>query len=175
MTVDGYPYGPATINTANGNTTWNYLLNTTQLADGAHTFGVTVTANDGTFSVASATFQVANFTSPSPTTISIDTPNTSSTAFKGTAFFGGWAVNPSSAVTSVDVAVDGVPLGTAQYGSDRSDACAAVGALPGCPNIGWNIGVDTTYFANGAHALAVTATTAAGQSYTTTSSFTVAN
>ena len=177
VSVDGYPYGAATFAPAavNAPANWTFLLNTTQLADGVHTIGVTAIAADGTSSISSASFQVANWTSPSPTRISIDVPNSSIASFSGTAHFGGWAINPNSAIAAIQVAIDDVPAGTAQYGSNRGDVCSVYPNQPGCPNVGWNFGVDTTYLANGTHTLAITAITAAGQSYTTTSSFTVSN
>ncbi len=177
ISVDGYPFGAATFTPAavNASANWTFLLNTTQLADGPHTLGVTATAADGTSSITSSSFQVANWTSPSPTQISIDVPNSSSASFSGSVAFGGWALNPNSAITAIQVSIDDVPAGTAQYGGNRGDVCSVYPNQPGCPNVGWNFGVDTTYLANGTHTLAITAITAAGQSYTTTSSFTVAN
>lgn len=177
VTVDGYPYGSASYTAAGVNlpVNWTYSLNTAQFADGPHTFGVTATAADGTFAVSSASFLVANWTSPSPTRISIDTPNTTSPSFSGLAAFGGWAINPKSAIAGVSVAIDGVPYGSAQYGGNRPDVCAVYTGQPGCPDVGWNFVVDSTLLANGMHTLAVTATTAASQSFTISSSFTVAN
>ncbi len=177
LSIDGYPYGSPTFSAAgvNATTSWTYSLNTAQLADGQHTLGITATAVDGTFSVASSTFQVANWSSPSPNRISIDVPNASSAVFSGTAAFGGWAVSPNAVVTAVNVAVDGVPYASAFLGGARADVCKLYPNDPGCPNVGWNALVDTTLFANGSHTLAITAITASGQSSTITSSFTVAN
>ncbi|HEX4169162.1 MAG TPA: hypothetical protein VHZ55_27175, partial [Bryobacteraceae bacterium] len=177
VSIDGFPYGSTSFTAAGPNAVvnWTYSLNTTQLSDGAHTLGITATGADGTASVTSATFQVANWSSPSPTRVDIDVPNSSSANFSETAYFGGWALNPTSAITSIQVAVDGIPFGAAQYGGVRNDACSIYKNQPGCPDVGWNAAVDTTYLANGTHTLAITATTAAGQSFTTTSSFTVAN
>ncbi len=177
VSIDGYPYGSATYTSAGVNTPidWTYDLNTAQLADGSHTLGVTATAADGTFYLTSSTFQVANWTSPSPTRISIDVPNTSSTTFKGVAAFGGWAINPTAAIAGVTAAIDGVPYGAASYGGDRGDVCKQYPSSPGCPDVGWNLAVDTTFLANGTHTLAITATTSTGQSYTISSGFTVGN
>ncbi len=177
LSVDGFPYGATSFTPAGPNVpvNWTYLLNTTQLSDGPHTLGITATAADGSTGLTSAQFQVANWSSPSPTRIAIDVPNSSSANFSETAYFGGWALNPTSAITSVQVTIDGVPYGYAQYGGSRSDVCAIYKNQPGCPDVGWNAAVDTTYLANGTHTLAITAATAAGQSFTTTSSFTVAN
>ncbi|MBV8867685.1 MAG: hypothetical protein JO210_19960, partial [Acidobacteriaceae bacterium] len=177
VTIDGYPYGSANFTAASINVpvNWSYSLNTAQFVDGIHTLGVTATASDGTFAVTSATFQVANWAAVNPTRINIDVPNSSSPSFSGLAAFGGWAINPKAAISSVFVSIDGVPYGPAEYGGNRSDVCAVYPGQPGCPDVGWNIGVDSTLLANGTHTLAVTATTAAGQSFTMSSSFTVAN
>ena len=177
VTIDGYPYGSANFTAAAANqpVNWSYPINSVQFADGTHIFGVTATAADGTSSVTSSTFVVANWTSPSPTRISIDIPNSSSPSFKGVAGFGGWAFNSNAAITAVTVTIDGVAYGSAQYGGDRSDVCANYPGQPGCPNVGWNFAFDTTYLTNGTHTVAITATTAAGQSSTMSSSFIVAN
>ena len=177
VTVDGFPYGSTTPSTGNGGSPikWTYLINTAQFADGQHTFGVTAMAADGTFAVASATFSIANWFSPSPIRITIDSPSLNSSNFSGVAGFGGWALDKQSAVASVTVAIDDVPYGSASYGGTRNDVCAVNPGYPGCPNVGWNFAVDTTLLANGTHTIAVTATTTSGQSSTTTSSFVVAN
>jgi uncharacterized protein (TIGR03437 family) len=177
ISVDGYPYGSAafTPGGVNSSVPWTYSLNTAQIADGTHTLGVTVTAADGSFAVASASFLVANWKLPSPTRVNIDTPNSFSTPFSEVAAFGGWAVDPNSPISSITIAIDDISFGPAQYGGDRADACKNHSTWPGCPNVGWNYSVDTTVLANGQHTLAVTATTAAGQNTTVTSSFTVAN
>jgi uncharacterized protein (TIGR03437 family) len=177
VSLDGYPYGSATYTPAGVNTpvNWTFSLNTAQLADGSHTLGIAATAADGTSRVTSATFQVANWTSPSPTRISIDVPNTSSPAFKSVAAFGGWAINPSAPIASVTASIDGVSFGAASYGGGRADVCKKYPNSPGCPDVGWNLLVDTTFLANGTHTLAITATTNDGQSYTTSSGFTIGN
>ncbi len=177
VTIDGYPYGSATYTPAGANTPidWTFALNTAQLADGSHTLGVTATAADGSFYVTSSTFQIANWTTPSPTRISIDTPNTSSPIFKGVAAFGGWAINPTAPIASVTATIDSISFGAASYGGDRGDVCTKYPNSPGCPDVGWNLLVDTTFLANGTHTLAITATTTDGQSSTVSSGFTVGN
>lgn len=177
VSVDGYPYGQASFTPGgvNASIPWTYSIDTAQLADGRHTLDVTATAADGTYSVTSAPFVVANWSSPSPTRLSIDTPNPSSNAFTGVAAFGGWSLNPNAAIQSVTLAVDNVPYGAASYNGNRPDACRANPSTPGCPNVGWNASIDTTALANGTHTLGVTATTVTGQSTTTTSSFIVDN
>jgi uncharacterized protein (TIGR03437 family) len=177
LTVDGYPYGPATFTSGpvNAQINWTYTLNTVQFADGPHTIGVTAKAADGTYAMATVPLVIANWTSPSPTLISIDRPNSQSGAFAGTASFGGWALNPNAAVTAVSIMIDGISYGSAILGGTRTDVCASYPNAPGCPNVGWNFAFDTTLLANGTHTVSVTATTATGQSSTNSSSFVVQN
>lgn len=182
ISLDGVPYGSTSACTPNFLTScpsggWTFLLDTTQLADGMHTLGATAVAADGTFAIASVPFQVANWSVPAsnPMLITIDTPATRSAPFSGIAHFGGWALDNNAPISGVEVAVDGVSLGAASYGATRSDVCTALPGRPGCPNVGWNAFVDTGALSNGTHTLAVTATTANGQSSTSTSGFSVAN
>ncbi len=177
VTIDGYPYGSATYTPAGANApvNWSYMLNTVPLPDGPHTFGVTAMAADGTFSLSSATFTVANWSSPSPIRVTIDSPRSSSAPIAGSVAFGGWAFDPNSTLTSVQIAIDGVSFGAAAYGGTRSDVCAVYGNVPGCPGVGWNFPIDSTILANGSHTLAVTAVTSTGQSATMSTSFIVGN
>ena len=177
VSVDGYPYGQATYNPAPANVTanWTYLLNTTEFADGPHVIAIAATAADGSYSIATVSLQIANWTTPSPTRISIDRPSSQSAPFSGQASFGGWALNPTSTITAISIAIDTVPFGNAFIGGNRSDVCQFYSNSPGCPNVGWNFEVDTTLIANGTHTLSVTATSATGQTTTNSSSFIVAN
>ncbi|HEY7212038.1 MAG TPA: hypothetical protein VH477_17320 [Bryobacteraceae bacterium] len=177
VTVDGYPYGPATYTPAGINATvnWTFLLNTVQFADGTHTLGVMAKAADGTFSVASATLLIGNWATPNPTRIAIDRPNAQTPPFTGIGTFGGWALNRNSAIVAMTIAIDGISYGSAMLGGNRPDACASNPTAPGCPNVGWNFAFDSTLLANGTHTVSVTATTAAGQTSTSSSSFSVGN
>jgi uncharacterized protein (TIGR03437 family) len=157
------------------NVGWSYLLDTNSLSNGTHTFSLRATSATGQTATTSSQFTVANWSTSNPTRISIDTPNAQSASFRGVAAFGGWAINDVSAISNVTVAVDGVTFGNAAYGSNRSDVCNAFAGRPGCPNVGWNVGVDTTTIADGPHSLAITAVPATGQPYTATTTFTVAN
>lgn len=171
ITVDGVPYGTASPiqgSFANG---WTFLLNTNQLPDGGHSLGATALAADGTFAVASASFQVANWSSPDPLIISIDVPNSPTEVLSGVYHIGGWAIDQNAVISSVTISVDGIPFGYAAYGGTRNDVCSAYKNIPGCPNVGWDAGLDTGTLTNGTHTLAVTATTVNGQSSTTTATF----
>lgn len=190
ISIDGVPYANAQYGisrpdvcagfpgvAACPNIGWSLQVDTTKLADGMHTIGVTATSSTGAFVVAGFVFSVANWSTDNPMQIAIDSPNSRVSVYFGTVDFGGWALNPNAAIAGVDVSIDGFPLGPATYGGNRPDACAAWGnnQPPGCPNVGWNLEVDTTQFPNGSHTVAVTATTARGQSSTSTATFDIQN
>jgi uncharacterized protein (TIGR03437 family) len=190
ISIDGVPfanaqYGLSRPDVCNGfpgvaacpNIGWSLQVDTTRLADGVHTIGVTATATSGAYAVVSFVFTVANWSTADPTRVDIDSPSASISSYFGTVDFGGWALDPIAAISSVQVSVDGFPLGPATYGGNRQDACNAYGnnPPPGCPDVGWNLVVDTTQFPNGTHTLAVTAITTTGQSSTSTTTFNIVN
>jgi hypothetical protein len=186
ISVDGVPEGNATpisrpdvctvFPTAQGcpNVGWTITLDTTRMSDGNHTLDVT--AYVGTqHATVSASFTVANWATTNPTLIDIDAPSTNGGPYFGTVVFGGWALNKNGPIASISVSIDGVPFSGASYGTPRSDVCAAFSGYAGCPDVGWTWLLDTTLIANGTHSLAVTATSATGQSSTVSRSFTIAN
>lgn len=187
IAIDSVPYSNATYgalrtdicalySSANcPNVGWSFPLDTTLLADGSHTLDATVTTSTGQVYTASSNFTVANWTSSNPMKLNIDVPNSNSSAFSGIAYFGGWALDALSAVTQIAVAIDGVSYGPAIYGGTRSDVCTAFPGEAGCPNVGWNLAVDTTRLAEGTHTISITPTTAGGQHSTQSAAFTVAN
>lgn len=188
ISIDGVPFGAAQYgnprqdicNVYSGapgcpNVGWSTLVDTTHLADGVHVLGVTATAANGAFSVVSWIFTVANWSAPDAFRIGIDSPSPQNSGYFGTVTFGGWAVDLNAPISSVEIAVDGIPVGTAAYGGSRPDACATNGNPPGCPNVGWNISVDTTQFADGTHTVQVTAISATGQRSTSTTTFATIN
>ena len=189
VSVDGVVLGPAQYGVSRNdvcgvyaalgcpNVGWTFTLDTDSLSNGSHTLTITGTDAAGTHAALSSAFTVANWTASAndPIKIAIDTPGANNPAFSGGAFFGGWALDSLAAIAQVSATIDGVPVENVSYGGARSDVCALHGSAPGCPNVGWNAWIDTTYLGDGAHTLAVTATTAEGQSTTATASFTVAN
>lgn len=152
---------------------WSYLLDTTQLTNGAHTLGITAKTTTGGATTQTAPFSVSN--TSAITHLTIDRPSAKDGAYEGIAFFTGWALDDSSAIAKVSVTVDGVSYGNATYGVNRSDVCAAYPGRSGCPNVGWTSLLDTTQLSNGSHLLGVVATTTDGRSSTASASFTVAN
>ncbi len=187
VAIDGVSYGNAIYGDARPdvctvfpgragcpNTGWDFNFDSTQLAEGAHTLSVTSTSAGGQTSTISRMFNVANVPA-NAMTISIDTPSLQSGAFSGIVNFGGWATGTSAAVSNVAITIDGEPYGAAVYGGTRQDVCNAHPGLPSCPNVGWNLGLDTTRLINGLHILGVTTYSAAGQRANATQTFSVAN
>ena len=191
LTVDGGPYGTASYGSARPDVCavfpnrpgcpavgWSLLFDTGQIPNGTHVLGVTATTADGRSATASSSFTVANWLSGAQNDsmrLDVDAPNSQSGPLSGTAHMGGWAIDDRAAITSVQVTVDNVPMGTAVYGGARPDVCAAYPNRAGCPNVGWNFYLDTTVLADGPHTLALTGMSSSGQSSTITASFTVAN
>ena len=71
--------------------------------------------------------------------------------------------------------MDGILNGVAVYGGTRTDVCAHFPSGGGCPNVGWNYGLDTAPFGNGSHALGIRVLAADGSVYTMSQMFAVAN
>jgi hypothetical protein len=188
IAVDGVPKGSATYGGRRAdvcavfpsragcpNVGWGFWLDTTLIPNGPHTLAVTGKSANGDQLTLSTPFTVANWTGANPITVNTDTPNSHSRPLSGQVGFGGWAISGIAAIESVSASIDGVPAGNAIYGASRTDVCAVLPGRAGCPNVGWNLAVDTTLLANGAHTLAVTATSSGGQSSTATSTFNVSN
>lgn len=187
ISIDGVPYSAATYGASRPdicavypgrigcpNVGWSVPVDTTQLADGTHTLDVIATSTLGNHSTASTSFTVANWSTSDPMIIDSDRPNSSSGTFTGVVDFGGWAIDQTGTISSVSISIDGAPFGEAIYGGSRTDVCS-IYPVTGCPNVGWNIGVDTTLLADGTHTLAVTGVTASGQNTTVTKTFTTSN
>lgn len=189
ISIDGVDQGPAQYGVSRNDVCsifaalgcsdigWTFTLDTTALSSGNHTMTLTSTDATGQHAALSREFVVANWSSPTTDQINIviDSPGSSQMSFSGGAFFGGWALSSDAAIAQVSMTIDGMPIQSASYGGSRPDVCQVHVNAPGCPNVGWNAWVDTTYFADGVHTLALTATTMAGQSSTATASFTIAN
>jgi hypothetical protein len=110
--------------------------------------------------------QTANFTgSPTAATLPsvvIESPRSGAVLSSGTITLSGWAIDNTNtvgtAISAVQVNVDGVPSGTATYGGARPDVCAVYAGRAGCPNVGYSYSLDTSKLTSGSHTLTVTAT-----------------
>lgn len=186
--VDGNPVGSATYGLSSPtvcatftgapgcpNVGWSYAFDTTTVADGSHTLEIQAVSSSGQYSAASTRFTVANWTNADPMTVDIDVPSSSGTPLSGSVGLGGWAIDNIAAISQVAIAIDGVSFGMAVYGGARPDVCAIYSGRAGCPNVGWNLLLDTTLLADGTHTLTVTPTSAGGQSSTQSRTFQVSN
>ncbi|HEX4166952.1 MAG TPA: hypothetical protein VHZ55_15920, partial [Bryobacteraceae bacterium] len=111
-------------------------------------------------------------------TIDIDSPNSGSPKLSGSTTVAGWVVDSATLITQVQVSVDGVVMGSANYGISRPDVCAHHASTPTCAvgaNVGYDYILDTTQFADGTHNLQITATDANGSRLTSAQSFVSAN
>jgi hypothetical protein len=157
---------------------WSVSFDTRSLTDGVHTLQVSAvpltTFNQPT--AVSTMFTVSNGPNASPTKSFIDNPAAGST-ISGVTSFDGWAVNRTSAISSVSIWIDGVAYGGAHYGVSRTDVCAALPQENGCPegNVGWSFAVDTTLLTNGSHTLQVQSTAADGTQQTISQQFKSSN
>jgi hypothetical protein len=89
---------------------------------------------------------------------SLDSPATNS-VISGTTTVSGWALAVDS-VAKVEVLVDGTTVGTATYGSSRTDIATV---FPNAPaNAGFTYSLDSTTLSNGVHILNIQVTDAAG-------------
>jgi hypothetical protein len=169
--VDGMPVGsaiygqsrPDVCNVYPGrpgcpNVGFSYQLDLSTLSPGSHTITVSARDTDGTPDVGtdSVKINVVNV----PPSVYIDSP-ASGAMVSGVVTVAGWALDDTSAIGTaislVQVKVDGVVVGTATYGIDRPDICATYPGRPGCPNVGFVYTLDTTQLRPGAHLLTVSA------------------
>ena len=145
------------------NVGFTYQLNTTSLALGTHTItaiATDTTGNLGSFSVnVTAGTQVG--VSNGPPTVHIDSL-ASGAAISGTVVVSGWAIDNAtsvgSAISSVQILVDGAVLGTATYGGVRGDVCAVYPGRLGCPNVGFTYQLNSSSLNTGAHTITALAT-----------------
>ncbi len=75
----------------------------------------------------------------------------------GTVNISGWAYNEDVGIDSVELVIDGEFVSTANYGMPRPDVVTAmeVSSDPNAPRLGFNIGFDSSDFANGRSQLAI--------------------
>ena len=127
------------------NVGYSFSLNTSTLSVGTHTITVTATDSDATPDSGSSSVTVN--VQATPPTVYIDAPAPGATV-SGIVTVSGWAVDNAAAVgtaiSSVQIKVDGTVVGTATYGLSRPDVCAAYPGRPGCPNVGYSYSLNTS-------------------------------
>ncbi len=107
--------------------------------------------------------------------LSIETPGLGAGTVSGSVVVSGWALDSGGPVSDVQVSVDGNVIGTASGGKERSDICILYGTVPGCPNVGWSLTLNTGELTNGTHTLLITASSSSNEEASMRRSFLVAN
>jgi hypothetical protein len=142
------------------NVGFTYQLNTAALTPGSHT--VTAMAADAAAIPDSGVWTI-NITVASQTLVTIENP-TAGAYISGTyVTLSGWALDTNGTagtpISSVQVSVDGAPLGPAFYGYfPRPDICSSYPGSAGCPNVGFFYYLNANSLSPGAHTITVTAT-----------------
>jgi hypothetical protein len=146
------------------NVGYTYQLNAAALSPGAHTITVSATDTDvptPDTGSASVMVTVPGGRLPGPPSVFIDSFPQGAT-LTGTATVSGWAVDNSSgigtAISGVQIQVDGKLAGTASYGTSRPDVCAVLPGRPGCPYVGFTFALNTLLLTPGAHTITAVAT-----------------
>jgi N-acetylmuramoyl-L-alanine amidase len=145
------------------NVGYAYSLNANALTPGNHVITVLATDTDPIPDTGSASVTV---TVGPPPSVAIDSP-TAGSVVTGVINVTGWALDNTSvvgtAISGVQVSVDGVSAGNATYGVNRTDVCNAYPGRPNCPNVGYTFALNTASYAQGTHVITVTAVDSDGQ------------
>jgi uncharacterized protein (TIGR03437 family) len=164
---------PASVTVPSGSTTGSFTA-TAGTISAAQTAVVTASYN-GSSQTASISLTTVAAAAIIPS-VHIDMPASGATV-SGTATVAGWAIDNAStagtAVGSVQVLVDGTPVGAATYGVNRPDVCAAYPGRPGCPSVGYSYSLNTATLTPGSHTVTVTATDSASPPDTGSASETI--
>jgi hypothetical protein len=120
---------------------------------------------------------MATFVPSAAPSVSIDTPLTG-TSISGMVTVSGWAIDNTTAVgtaiSGVQVKIDGVAVGAATYGTARADVCSVFPGRPGCPNVGYTFTFNANTLLPGVnHTITVSATDTDGMPDVGTASVTV--
>ncbi len=141
------------------NVGFTYALNTASLTPGSHTITVSATNTEAPSSTGSMSVNIT-VSGPLPY-VAIDVPAANATV-SGTVMVSGWALDNitsvGTAISKVQVRVDGGLVGTATYGSSRTDVCGFLPGRPGCPNVGYTYALNTATLTPGSHTITVSAT-----------------
>lgn len=161
------------------NVRWRGYVNTFALANGWHTFTVTVTDASGSVSSRSSTFLVDNrSTIGDRPRARLELP-THGTTISGSYVFRGWAID-DDLLSSADITfeLDGWPIFVeASYTVSRPDVCNVHADLgsPNCPTVGWTLTSGTQGLFDGNHILRLIVTDSDGNRTVFDRSFNTAN
>ena len=154
VTITSNPAGvSATVNAVNGVATFSNLVFN---AAGSYTLTAT---SPGLASTTSHAFAVSVL----PLVV-IESPAAGAGEVSGSFAISGWAMDNTSiggtAVSSVQIQVDGIVVGNATYGVSRPDICATYPGRSGCPNVGFTFQLNRT-LTIGLHTITVLASDSA--------------
>jgi len=149
---------------------WSVLVNTRSgtppLPDGPHSMQIRVLDETGRFTVLPdqpVPFTVKNGSQTPPIgSITSIKPNDQ---LAGVVQVSGYAYSPGGTISTSGVVllVDGTSFATpAQYGLPRPVECGTLTGVAACPNIGFNVNLDTRFLSNGNHVIGVRITNSAG-------------
>jgi hypothetical protein len=140
------------------NVGFSFSLNTGTYSQGTHVISVVATDSDASPDTGVASTSVTVVPAPS---VMIDNI-TPGAVVSNVISISGWAIDNTTtagtAISSVQILVDGKLVGTANYGASRPDVCGLYPGRPGCPNVGFTYTLDTRVFAPGLHTLTAQAT-----------------
>jgi N-acetylmuramoyl-L-alanine amidase len=151
------------------NVGYTYSLNTGSLMPGTHLLTVCATDSDASSDVGCSSG--VSIIVGQPPSVYIEAPGGGTVS--GVVTVSGWAIDNvnviDTAISSVQVKVDGTVVGNAIYGIPRPDVCAAYPGRPGCPNVGFSYALSTGAL-SGSHTISVCATNTDPTPLTTCSS-----
>ncbi len=127
---------------------YQFTLDTTKLKNGEHTLVIRETSNNGKITELSQKVNVQNLTAKGY----LDTPGNNA-AISGSSNVSGWFLD-GSGVAKIEVLIDGTNMGTAKYGSERSDVQKAFPEYKNASS-GYQFTLDTTKISNGEHSLII--------------------
>ncbi|MFC4800164.1 N-acetylmuramoyl-L-alanine amidase [Neobacillus sp. GCM10023253] len=131
----------------NGNSGFHFALDTTQFTDGKHTVMIRETGINGHVNtLPESTITIANVKGY------LDNPAPGET-LKGIKNVSGWFLDKSG-VASIEILVDGVTVGQAEYGDPRDDIQKVFPEFNN-GNAGFHFALDTTKFADGKHTITI--------------------
>lgn len=137
---------------------WSYNFETLGLQAGPHDLTLRAVNSRGGITDRKATFNIAAGQSRVPTVI-IEGPAEGSEV-TGNITIRGYAFAENLRIAGIDILIDGISYGRAQYGMPRPEVCSAAGiTAPNCPAVGFFFSVNSVTGAfplpNGEHLLQV--------------------
>lgn len=165
--LSSLPVTPTPSAAATSTTTSTSVVSTSLIDTTITTSSLIATSTTSTNSTLSSTTSSTSSTTTSTTLVirivgNLDQPAGGS-SFYDSFSVSGWAM-ASTGVNAIDVLVDDVVLGRANYGQSRPDICGAVPGYPNCGNSGYQYSLNPAGLSLGSHRLQVRVTAVGGVS-----------